>query len=141
MMAIVPMTSRPYPRARRKAALSSSLLIDPDHVADPANRVQQGRREILVDLLPQSTDLHVDRVGLWIEVVVPHRLVQHGAGHNLSLVPDEIFEKPELSWLQRDWLVGPLCSSPSQVQLQIRDPQLGHVFFHAGTSHESLQTG
>src|SRR5215470_10160288 len=90
---IVPTTSTPYPSARRNATLPSRLVIDAHHVADPAHRMQQWRREVLIDLLPQSADLHFDRIRLRIEVIVPDRLEEHGARHHLPLVSDQIFEK------------------------------------------------
>src|SRR5215470_7401557 len=85
-------TSRPYPRASRNATLPSSLAIGADHVADAAHRMQQRWREVLVDLLPQATDLHVNSVCLRIEVIVPDRLEQHGARNHLSPMANQVLE-------------------------------------------------
>src|SRR5215470_1729731 len=136
--ASVATTSTPYPRARRNATLPSSLLIDAQHVADAAHRMQQRRRELLVDLLPQSTDLHVDGIRLRIEVIVPDRLEQHGARDHLPLMANEILEQSKLARLQRDGLVGPLRATAPQIELQVCDLQLRGIFFHAGPAQERL---
>src|SRR5260370_41687089 len=129
--AIVPTTSTPYPSARRNATLPRSLAIDAHHVTDAAHRVQQRRREVLVDLLAQSADLHIDRIRLRIEMIVPDRLEEHRARDHLSLVTNQILEKPKLSRLQRDRLIGPLAPTSSQIHVQICNLQFGHVLFHA----------
>src|SRR5258708_5040125 len=128
--AIVPTTSTPYPRARRNATLPSSLAIDGHHVADAAHRMQQRRRKVLVDLVPQSADLHIDRVRLRIEMIIPDRFEEHGARDDLSLVTNQILEKPKLSRLQRDRLICPLGPPSSQIEFQIRDLQFGTILSH-----------
>src|SRR5271169_4741648 len=104
MTIIAPITSAPYPSARRKATLWSNLCIGGQHVADAPNCMEQWRREVLVDLLPQAADLYVNRVGLRVEMIVPDRLEKHGSGHDLALMADQIFEQAELSRLQGDRL-------------------------------------
>src|SRR5438105_3497662 len=70
------------------------------HVAGAAHGVDQRALEALVDLRAQSGNMNVDHVGLGVEVVVPDMLEQHGPGHDLTRVLHQIFEKPELAWLQ-----------------------------------------
>ena len=41
--------------------------------------------------------MHVDDVGLRIEMMVPDLLEQHGARHDMSGVPHEVFEQPKLA--------------------------------------------
>ena len=51
-------------------------------------------------------NVHVDHVGLRIEVIVPHVLQQHRAGHDLAGMPHQIFEQAELARLQLQFLSG-----------------------------------
>src|SRR5207245_10369326 len=123
--AIVATTSTPYPSARRNATLPSSLAIDAQHVADAAYRMQQRRREVLIDLLSQSADLHIDCIRLMIKVIVPDRLEEHGERNQLALLTNQILEKPKLSRLQRDrplCALGPACY---QIVCQVHNTQRG----------------
>src|SRR6266511_1620779 len=62
-----------------------------DHVTRTANRMQQRLRNTLINLRAQPRDVHVDDVGLRIEMVIPHVLEQHRAGHDLTGMLHEIF--------------------------------------------------
>ena len=77
-----------------------------DHVSGAAHGMQQRLVEALVDLAAQPRDVHVDDVGLRVEVVVPHVLEQHGARHHLAGVLHQVFEQAEFARLQRDRLAG-----------------------------------
>ena len=57
--------------------------------------------KVLVYLLSQPADVHVDHVGLRIEVIVPYRFQQHRAGDDLTLVPHHILEQLKLAFEKR----------------------------------------
>src|SRR6516164_9157301 len=86
----------------RKLGTACVVLRRLEHEADAAHRLDQRQREIAVDLVAQATDLHVDDVGLRVEVVVPHRFEQHAARDDLALVAYEIFEQAEFARLQHE---------------------------------------
>jgi hypothetical protein len=46
--------------------------------------MQQRGFESLVDLGAQPADMHVDHIGLGIEMIFPHAFQQHGTGHHLT---------------------------------------------------------
>src|ERR1700674_5766080 len=71
--------------ARRKAvALRSLPSAVTNHVSGAAHGAQQWRIKIAVDLGAQARYMHIDHVGLRVEMVVPHILQQHRAGDDLS---------------------------------------------------------
>ena len=117
---------------RRAGSRSFSAIIRADDgigraqaIAGAAHRVQQRAVEILVDLLPQPADMHVDDVGLRVEVIVPDVLEQHRAGHDMAGVAHQVFEQLELARQQLDRLVAALDRAGQQVELEVGDPQLG----------------
>ena len=81
--------------------------------------------EAAVDLAPQAAHVDVDDVGLGVEVVVPYRLEQHGAGHHLPGVAHQVFEQPELAGLELDGTPGPPDGAREKVHLQVRDHEPG----------------
>src|SRR5262245_19635983 len=63
----------PSEAAPPRRGIAMSLCVT-DHVPRAADRMQQRRREALVDLGPQPGNVHVDHVGLWVEMIVPNVL-------------------------------------------------------------------
>ena len=96
-----------------------------DHVSGAADGVQERLAEALVDLGAQPRDVHVDDVGLRIEVIVPDVLEQHGAGHHLAGVLHQIFEQAELARLQRDRLAAARDRVAEPVELEVADAEHG----------------
>src|SRR3954454_5576668 len=80
-------------------------LLEPltDHVPGAANGVQQRTLKTFVDLGAQPRNVHVDDVGLRIEMIIPHVLQQHRSRHNLPSMLHEIFQQPKLARLQRQF--------------------------------------
>src|SRR5262245_29210754 len=107
----------------RNATESQSLAMGAHHIPHTPYRMQQRRKEALINFIAQSADLDIDDVGLRIKVKVPDRLKQHGAGDHLSLMPDQVLEQAELARLQRDRLAGALGLARPQIQFQVSDPQ------------------
>ena len=86
-------------RAPRSRPASAGAVTD--HVSRAADGVDQRVLEALVDLGAQAADMHVDDIGLRVEMIVPDVLQQHGARHHLAGVLHQIFEQAELARLQR----------------------------------------
>src|SRR5689334_9943563 len=61
-------------------------------VAGAAHRVQHRPREALVDLLAQAADMHVDHVGLRVEMIVPDILQQHRPRDDVPRMAHQVFE-------------------------------------------------
>jgi len=95
-----------------------------DHIADAAHGMDQGLGLILVDLLAQAADLHVDHPGLGVEVIVPHPFQQHASRDHLILVADKEFQQAKFPGLQGDGLAAPFDLAVAQVQLEVGDDQL-----------------
>ena len=68
--------------------------------------------------------MHVDHIGLGVEMIVPDPLQQHRAGHDLSGMAHQIFQQAELAGLEVDPLPGPLHLAGQQVHLEIADREL-----------------
>ena len=94
------------------------LAFDGDHVTDATHRMQQRQGEVLVDLLPQSADVHIDGIGLAVEMMVRDRFEEHRARDHLPLAPNEVLEKPELSRLHLNRRIGTLDPAPSQIEVR-----------------------
>jgi len=67
--------------------------------------------------------VHVDHVGLRVEVIFPHRFQQHGAGHHLVGVPHQVFEQLELARLQGHGAAAARHPPGQQVHAQVPDLQ------------------
>src|SRR5271166_727464 len=112
--------------ARRKAVARKSLpSAVTNHVSRPAHGAQQRRVKIAVDLGAQARYMHIDHVGLRIEMVIPHMLEQHGAGDDLPGVLHQIFQQAELARLEDDLLAAPGHLVRQPVEGQIADLEHG----------------
>ena len=107
------------------AVMAEALGTRPDtlanHVPGAANSVDERTVEALVDLRSQARDMHVNNVGLRVEVIVPDMLEQHGAGHHLAGVLHQELEQAELARLKHD--LGAITHDPMRqpVELEIGD--------------------
>ena len=72
-----------------------------------------------VDLLPQMTDVHINDVCLWIEMVVPDLLQQHRSRHDVTGMAHQEFQDLELARQQRDLPSAAPSGARLEVQLQI----------------------
>src|ERR1700722_18637964 len=90
-----------------------------DHISRASNGMQQRRLEIPVDLGAQARDMHVDHIGLRIEMIVPDVFEQHGARDHFAGVLHEIFEQPEFARLQDDFLPCPRHFMREPVEFEV----------------------
>src|SRR5271156_6077561 len=104
-----PMAPKPKIASVSRKAVDRKLLASgvTDHISGAANRMYELCVEIAVDLGPQPRYVHVDDVGLRIEVIVPDVFEQHRARDDLAGVLHQILEQPEFARLQRDLFAGP----------------------------------
>ena len=132
---------------RSPAVMADALGTRPDtvanHVSGAANGVDERTVEALVDLRSQPRDMHVNNVGLWVEVIVPDMLEQHGAGHHLAGVLHQKLEQAELAWLKHD--LGAIAHDPMRqpVELEIGDA-IGRRLARArggAAAHQHLDAG
>src|SRR5580658_4360897 len=101
-----PMALKPkIASARRKAVARRSLpRAVTNHVSRAADGREQRRVKIAIDLGPQARYMHIDYIGLRVEVIIPDMLEQHGSRHHLARILHQIFEEPEFARLQDDFL-------------------------------------
>src|SRR5260370_12254893 len=108
---------------RLKKCNNYCILSDPvtDHVSSAAYRMEQRALETLVDLGTQSRNMHVDDVGLRIEMIVPDVLQKHGSRHHLAGMLHQIFQQPELARLQGQFVLAARHPMRQPVELEIAD--------------------
>ena len=102
--------------------------------------MQQRLREALVDLGAKPGDVHVDHVGLWVEMIVPNVLEEHRSGYHLAGALHQIFQKPEFARLQHDLLLPSFHGMGEAVELQIGD-SINCVFAPAAPPRQHLDAG
>src|SRR5450432_2594843 len=118
--------------------ISASLSVDDRSVSarstdtepDAADGMDERIVLAVVDLAAHAADIDVDDVGGRIEMEIPHVLQQHGAGDDLALVANQIFEHLEFPRQQLDVAAAAAHRARHQVHLEIADPQ--HRFLHDG---------
>src|SRR3954454_20898442 len=72
------------------------LLRRLDHVADPAHRLNQLLRVLVVDLAAQVADVDVDYIGEPVVVHIPDMLDDHGAAERTAAIAHHVLENAEL---------------------------------------------
>jgi hypothetical protein len=55
--------------------------------------------EAAVDFRAKPRDMHVDHVGLGVEMIIPDMFEEHGARHDLAGMPHQVLEQAKLAWL------------------------------------------
>jgi len=91
-----------------------------------------------VEGLPQPAHVHVDHVGLRVEVQVPDAFEQHGARHDLARMPHQVLEQAELASRE---VHGPAAAghlAPDEVHLQVRHLEAGRGLGRCGTPRQHL---
>jgi len=101
--------------------------------------VQQRAGSPGIDLLPELADMHVDHVGLWVEVMFPDVFEEHRPRDHLVDVASEIFQKLEFSPLQLDRLSVARHSVRKKVDAQVGDGEHRLDFDALRPARESLE--
>src|SRR6266700_105541 len=94
-------------------------------VPDAANRMDQRKGLLAVDLATDASDIDIDDVCRGIEMKIPDVLQQHGAGHDAAFVAREILQKLKFPGQQRDVLAAAARGARHQVYREIADVQDG----------------
>ncbi len=102
--------------------------------------MQQRVIKIAVDLGPQPADVHIDHIGLRIEVVVPHLLQQHGACDYLALMTHQQLQQAVFPGLQMYPFAGAGDGVGVQIENQIGDLQPVLPGLGLGASCQRFQT-
>src|SRR5580698_8003291 len=74
-----------------------------------------------IDLLAQTSHVHVDQVSARVEVVTPHCFEQHGAGNGLAGVAHHEFEHAVFGRQQHDLLAVALDLARDQIEFERAD--------------------
>jgi len=64
--------------------------------------------------------MHVNDVGLWVEMVIPDIFQQHGTGDDLPAMAHQIFQQAEFPGLQAYHFAGATNLAGKDIHFQIR---------------------
>src|SRR4029079_9904441 len=81
--------------------------------------MEQRTLKTFVDLGAQPRNMHINDVGLRIEMIIPDILEKHGASHDLSGMLHQIFEQPELARLQGQFLLATRYAVRETVEFEV----------------------
>src|ERR1700691_2747674 len=133
--------SRTYPVARDTAEERMTLVTRRDRIACVAHRAQQRTVELSIDLLAQFADMHVDHVGLRVDVIISYTLQQHGARHHLAGMPHQVFEQLELARLQRDGPIPAGDFAGQGIHVQVADGERRLLVYSLSPAMQRVQAG
>src|SRR5206468_8818791 len=133
-----PITSAPdarMPAIKVRAFIATCPLLRAESVSESTHRVNQPRTAVLLELLPDPRDVHLERVGLRTRRDRPHSLRQLGVCDELPAVAHEGGEDPELDARQRQPLALPRRESLAQVDDHIGGRELRAAFAAVAADH------
>src|SRR5919199_1157498 len=107
------------PNARVKRGRPPFSISGSEDIAHAANRVQQLVLERPIDLLAKAAHEHVDDVGLWIEVVLPHVRQDHRLRHDAPGIAHQVLEEREFARPKLDRLAGARDAARQQIEHEI----------------------
>ncbi len=82
--------------------------------------MNQHRVKALVHRLTQATHVHINDIGLRIEMQIPHLLQQHLARHHLVGMPQQEYQQFKLARSQLQRTPGTLRGTRQQINRNIR---------------------
>src|SRR5438093_7791836 len=115
-----PITSAPdarMPAINVRAFIATCPLLRAESVTESTHRVNQPRTAVLLELLPDPRDVHLERVGLRTRCHGPHSLGQLRVRDELPAVAHERGEDAELDARQRQ----PLALARREPLAQVDD--------------------
>src|SRR5437867_3056617 len=80
------------PKACAKSGRASAPRSGAEDIAHAAHGVQELPVERPIDFFPETTDQHVDDIGLGVEAVFPHVRQNHRFRYDFAGVPHQILE-------------------------------------------------
>src|SRR6266498_1896070 len=108
-----------WSRRRASAGITGTSRAKP--VSRAAQRGDEFRLEVVVDLAAQAADQHLEHVDEGIVVVVPHVRGDGGAVEHASRVQDEQLEQREFLGGERDRPAAATHLARREIDLQVRD--------------------
>ncbi len=105
------------------------------NVANAANRMNQFRGETIIDLAPQTTDGHVDHVGVAVKMDIPYELRNLGPRQDDSLMPRHEGEQAEFFGGENELPAAAPGVVADQIQFQIRHAQRRRLLGGAAPQH------
>src|SRR3990167_10970425 len=124
--------------ASRKVEVCKSLISGTQRVSRTAHGVQERLIEILVDLGPETGNMHVDHVRLRIEMIFPDILQQHGSRDDLARMLHQIFEQAEFARLEVDLLPFPHDLAGEEVNFEVTDLKARADLVRIGAADQHL---
>src|SRR5579871_1710325 len=88
-----------------------------------AHIMDHRRLRRLVDLAPQSSHVHVDKVGLRYEFIIPDFFQQHRSRQRLILAPHHVFKQAELTRQEIDRAIPAPGGALDQIKLERSDAE------------------
>src|SRR6266550_7152032 len=114
--------SRSRSRTRRWIPSRDEVASIAKAISGAAHRLDQLGRKFVVDLAAQAAHQHLEHVGEWIVVLVPHVGGDCRAINHLPVMEHEELEQRELFRRQLDGFARTPDSLGFQIHLEIRDP-------------------
>jgi hypothetical protein len=93
---------------------------------------------IALDLAANAPNIDINDVGRGIVVQIPDLLQKHRAGHDVTLVADQILKDLEFARQQLDELAATICRPGHEVQFQISDAQYRFLDGDGAAARESF---
>ena len=93
-------------------------------VTHATHRVDQPGLEVVVDFCAQSTDGHIDHVGVGIKIHAPDLRGDQRTRQHLTLTAHQQFQQAEFLVAEIDFSAGARDSVPGQIQDKIGHPEL-----------------
>src|SRR5688572_20021847 len=82
--------------------------------------------------------MHVDHVGLGIEVIIPDILQKHGAGDDVAGIAHQIFKELELAGLQENGLASAGDRSRQKIHLKVEHAEASLLRLGGAAAGEPL---
>src|SRR6266550_889983 len=130
-------TSPPPPRLRppRSSLSFPPLLFRAEPITETANRMDQPRATLLLELLPNPRDMYLERVRLGARRDRPHRLRQLRVGDELSAAPHQRRQDAELNPGQRQLPPAAPCPSLAEVDDHVAGREFRAAFAAMPADH------
>src|SRR5215218_6778890 len=107
--------------AARSTVSAGGQVGGPEAVALAPDRLEVGAIERSVDLAPEIPDVHLDHVGVALEVLAPHPLEQLLLADDLAGVAEQGLEEGELAGRQRDVDVAAAAAAGDDVEGEVAE--------------------
>src|SRR5690606_2748913 len=109
--------------AKRALDVRSSLAMCTEHIPRTPYGMEKRASKVVIDLLAQATHVHVDHIGLGVEMVVPHVLEEHRTSDHLVAMAHKILEQAKFAGLDVKRTAGASHSPAGKIHFKVVDPQ------------------